>query len=376
MAGRQHNKYNILYTTSFGTMRGGGQWSLYYLIKHLNKDMYHPIVLCPEAGELTKKMRSVGADTVSFNVGRVRYLNPAVINRIIGIIRTRDIDLIHTDSSTETFYFGIAAKVMRLPLIWHIRVSEKEWFLDRLLSMFCARLILVANAIRPRFKWLENTQKVTVVYNGIDLEEFDNVPATSSIRKEYNVKKDTILLGCIGRIERRKGQEHLISTMRQIHNARLILVGTGEGEYVQRLQGLSENLKVSDRVIFAGYRDNIPTLLKEIDILVFPTISGEGFTRVILEAMAAGKTVVATDNAGNPEAVVDGTTGYIVPAGSDSALVVRINELVANSKKRGEMGKAGRERVEEFFTVQRYVEGVQDVYRDVFKSTREHITAD
>ena len=371
---RESKKYHILFTTSFGTMMGGGQWSLYYLIKYLNKDIFQPFVLCPGEGELSEKMRGAGAEVIYLDVGRIRYLNPFVIARLISIIRKKQIELIHTDSSTETFYAGIAARMMRIPLIWHIRVSEREWFLDWLLSKLCRRLILVANAIRPRFKWLENSEKVVVVYNGVDLEDFDNVPATSSIREEFNIPKETILLGCIGRIERRKGQEHLISAMGQINNARVILVGRGEGEHLKGLQGLSEKLKVSDRVIIAGYRDDIPSLLKEIDILVFPTIT-EGFSRIILEAMAATKPVIATDVGGNPEAVVDATTGYIVPAGVVPALAAKINELIANVKRRKKMGRAGRERVEEFFTVQRYVEGVQNVYRNVFEGTQVNDSA-
>jgi glycosyltransferase involved in cell wall biosynthesis len=133
------------------------------------------------------------------------------------------------------------------------------------------------------------------------------------------------------------------------------------------MQNLCEEFGISDRVIFTGHRDDIPSVLKEIDMLVFPTISGEGFSRVILEAMAAGKPVVATDNAGNPEAVVDGVTGYIVPTGNISALAAKINELVANKGKVAKMGKAGRKRVEELFTIQLNLKRVQDVYLMLLK---------
>ena len=95
---------------------------------------------------------------------------------------------------------------------------------------------------------------------------------------------------------------------------------------------------ISDRVIFVGYRNDIPSLLKEIDIFVFPTITGEGFSRVVLEAMAAGKPVVASNNAGNPEAVKNGFTGYIVPTMNSMALADRVNDLVANNRKKTAMG--------------------------------------
>jgi glycosyltransferase involved in cell wall biosynthesis len=358
-------KHNILYTTSFGHMMGGGQWSLYYLIKHLDKDIFHAVVLCPKKGKLTEKMKGVGADVVCLKMGKIRYLNPLVIVRLIAIIKEKRIKIVHTDSSTETFYAGIAARMMRIPLIWHIRVNEEERFLDRILSLLSTRLILVANAIRSRFKWLTNSRKVIVVHNGIDLEEFDNFSATSSMRKDFNINGDTVLLGSIGRIEKRKGQEFLISAMRHLDNVKLILVGTGKKEYISKIKMLCDEFGISDRVIFSGSRDDIPSVLNEIDILVLPSISGEGFPRVILEAMTARKPVIATNDAGNAEAVEDGLTGYIIPTENILALVAKIKELVADKKKRKAMGQAGRKRVEELFTVQHYVQSIQELYSEI-----------
>lgn len=357
----------MLYMTSFGHMMGGGQWSLYYLIRHLNKDVFYPILLCPEEGELADKMRGAGAELIFLDIGRIRYLNPLVIKRLVNIIKDKQIDLIHTDSTTEAFYAGIAAWVTRIPVVWHIRVSEKAWFIDRILATLSTKLILVSNAIRKRFAWLNDHQKMVVIHNGIDLETFDNFPGTSSIREDYNIAQDTLLLGCIGRIEKRKGQEYLISAMRHLDNAKLILVGQGKEDYLNRITKLCNEFNIADRVMYIGYRDDIPSVLKEIDIFVFPTLRGEGFPRVILEAMAAGKPVVATDNAGSPEAVADGYTGFIVPTGNTSALATKLKELIADKKKRTVMGEAGRKRVKKYFTIQKNVEKIQQVYHDILE---------
>jgi len=363
----ESKRYNILYTTSFNHMAGGGQWSLYYLIKHLNKDIFHPIVVCPEEGELTEKMRGIGAKVIVLDVGRIRYLNPFVISKFVSIIKERQIALIHTDSSTETFYAGIAARIMGIPLIWHVRVSEQEWFLDKLLSLLSTRLILVAEALSSRFKWLKNTPKMVVIYNGIDIEEFDAFPTLSSIREEFNIRKDTVLLGFIGRIEQRKGTEYLISAMKNVDNAKLIFVGKGEEAYLKRIKKLCQESGLSNRIIYAGYRMNIPSIFKDIDIIVFPTISGEGFSRVILEAMAAAKPVIATDDAGNKEAVINGITGYIVPAKDATALGIKVNELTAGKEKRKQMGSSGRQRVEEMFTMERNIRQIEKLYFEVQK---------
>ncbi len=358
-------KHHILYTTSYDHMVGGGQWSLYHLIKHLDRDIFHPTILCPGEGELADKMRAVGSDVVFLDVGRIRYLNPLVLKKFIAILKERRISLIHTDSTTETFYAGIAARTMRIPLVWHIRVSERERFLDRILAQFSTKLILVADALRIRFAWITNKRRMVVIHNGIDLEEFDNFPTTSSIRKEFNIGKETVLLGCIGRVEKRKGQEYLISAMKRIDSTKLLLVGGGKERYINKIKMLCNELSLFDHVIFAGARADIPSVLDEVDILVFPSISGEGFPRVILEAMAARKPVIASDDAGNSEAVKHGLTGYIVPTANISALAAKIKELVSDKKKRITMGEAGRKRVERLFTIQKNVRSIQGVYLDI-----------
>jgi glycosyltransferase involved in cell wall biosynthesis len=160
--------------------------------------------------------------------------------------------------------------------------------------------------------------------------------------------------------------------MRDIANAKLILAGRADEKYLKKITMLCNEFNIADRVIYIGYRNDIPSLLKEIDILVFPALIGEGFPRVILEAMAAGKPVVTTDNAGNTEAVEDGITGYIVPTESISVLAEKLEELVADKKKRAVMGQAGRKRVETFFTIQKNVQRIQEVYFNIIDQNKHY----
>ena len=358
-------RHNILYTTSFSYMMGGGQWSLYYLVKHLNKELFRPVVLCPAEGDFAERVRSAGAEAICFEVGRIRNMNLCMVRQIASIIRDRQISLVHTDSTTETLYAGIAARLTRVPLVWHIRASERERLLDRLLSRIATRLVLAANMLEPMFEWLQGSGKLSVIHNGIPIEEFDAFPATPSLREEFGIDTDTALIGCIGRIEKWKGQEYLIHAMRNVERAKLILVGgVGDKDYARKIQKLCKESGMESRAIFTGYREDIYRIVKCLDIAVFPTLR-EAFSRVILEAMAAGKPVVATDVGGNPEAVQDGITGYLVPPRDPSALSTRINELVNNKEKREHMGLAGRKRVEQCFTIERCARSVELLYEDL-----------
>jgi glycosyltransferase involved in cell wall biosynthesis len=359
--------YNILYTTSFSTMAGGGQWSLYYLIKHLDKDRFHPVVLCPDKGELAEKMKAAGAEVIILKTGRIRSLNVFTITKLISIIKNRNIALIHTDSTTETFYAGIAAKMVQVPLVWHIRARDGEWLLDRILSAFSAKLILVADALRTRFERIDK-RKAPTIYNGIDLEEFDASSSIRSVREEFGIDRETILLACIGRIEEKKGQEYLVSAMQHAANAKLLLAGSEDVAYLKRIKALCNELGISDRVIFAGQRSDIPALLRSCDILVVPTLT-EAFSRVILEAMAAAKPVIATDAGGNPEAVIDAETGLLVRTQDTAALAEKISNLINNKEKRLLMGVAGRRRVEEKFDVRNIVRQIEEEYRELLGCT-------
>ena len=169
--------YNILYTTSYGYMKGGGQWSLYYLIKHLNRDLFHPLLLCPEEGELAEKVRALGVEVLFMNTGRIRHLNICSIGRLVARMKTLGVHLVHTDSPTQTFYAGIATRILRTPLVWHIRASQHEWLWDRVLTSLSSRLVLVARAITQRFPWLYRTNKLVVIHNGIDVNQFDAIKA-------------------------------------------------------------------------------------------------------------------------------------------------------------------------------------------------------
>ena len=364
MIERKNGRYNILFTTSFSNMTGGGQWSLYYLIKYLDKERFHPFVLCPEEGELSVKLRPLGVDMIFYRLSRMRYINPFNLITLTGIIRRLKIDIVHTDSTNETFYAGIAARLTGTPLVWHVRVAEGWRRLDRALNLLSSRLVFVSNAVYSRFPWFKGSAKAGVVYNGIDLDDFDSHAPSQCIKGKG---REGVLIACIGRIEDSKGQKRLVSAMKDIDNARLVLIGDGEDGYVRGLEDMIRDMGLSGRVINLGSRKDVPSLIKELDILVCPTLS-EGFSRVILEAMAAGKPVVATDAGGNPEAVEDGVTGYIVPLDDTGVLVERINELVSSKQKREEMGMAGRKRVEKYFTIKKNAESIERVYIEILSA--------
>jgi len=178
-----------------------------------------------------------------------------------------------------------------------------------------------------------------------------------------------LTVGLIGRLSPWKGQHVFLAAaaevLKEFPNSRYRLIGAalfGEEAYGQTLVAQAAKLGIAQSVDFCGFRADIPEQLAALDLLVHASVTGEPFGQVVIEGMAAGKPVVATNGGGIPEIVVDGETGILVPMGDSAALALAIRLLLADEPLRLEMGRRGRERVMRHFTIEQTARGVQDVY--------------
>jgi glycosyltransferase involved in cell wall biosynthesis len=176
----------------------------------------------------------------------------------------------------------------------------------------------------------------------------------------------------VGRLDRWKGQEVFLRAMALVKdavpNVRGIVIGDPvpyDPDYGNLLPALCDELGLSKHVIFSEFRQDMPTVMSALDVLVLASISPEPFGRVLIEAMAAGRPVVATDAGAVREIVEDGVHGLLVPPGDVQALAGAIVHILTHRDLAVAMGQEGQARVRERFDVQRYVDGVQAVYRDL-----------
>jgi glycosyltransferase involved in cell wall biosynthesis len=176
-------------------------------------------------------------------------------------------------------------------------------------------------------------------------------------------------VGTASQLIPRKGYSTLLqaaSRVLQIHpNVKFVIVGSGEEKYSQSLYNLSKKLGIIENIIFTGYREDISQIMNILDIVVLPSTHPEGFSRLLLEAMASSKPVVASRIGGNPEAVEDGRTGLIVPPGDVDSLAKAIQHLVQNRELRQSMGQAGRQRVKERFSIEINVNKIESIYEEL-----------
>ncbi len=372
-------QHNILYTSLSGQMLGVGQRSLLLLLEKLDRKKFMPFLVCPSEGGLTEKVENLGIETRILRMGGVKSLNifatATVVFKLKKLIRRKDIHLIHTDSPRQAFYAGLAARLTRTPLVWHARVStpEKRSF-EKFLFNHANKIIAVSDAASQRYRGFERfDEKATVIYNGVDLTEFGPKPIDRKLKQEFKIKEDLILVGTLGQLIPGKGQEVFLKAAARIFERAskviFMIVGDGNHAYRKKLEDLCTDLGLSGNVVFTGFREDIPRIMNTLDIVVLPSTTHlEGFSRVIIEAMASSKPVIATDSGGNPEAIENGTTGILVPAEDSNRLAASILDLVQDEDKRKRMGAAGKQRAERLFSIEKNVSRIEQTYEDLLCS--------
>jgi glycosyltransferase involved in cell wall biosynthesis len=193
-------------------------------------------------------------------------------------------------------------------------------------------------------------QKINVIHNGIG--DYSVPPGTrEKYRELFKIQENETLIGVASRIDPVKGLTYLVSAFSEIvkkhGNVKLVIIGTGTIEHNLKLQ--CEELNIIDKVIFTGFRNDIPDCLSAIDIFVLPSLA-EYHSIGLLEAMRAQKAIVATDVGGNTESVRNGQEGLIVASKNSSEIVTAINELIENNDKVVQLSLNARKRFLDCFT--------------------------
>lgn len=223
-----------------------------------------------------------------------------------------------------------------------------------------------------------NSNKVVRICNGVDMERFN--PSVTTNVAGYPAEFDgKIVLGTVGRMEEVKDTLLLIKAFLYFieqhpqHREKVRLVLVGNGSLFSSAEKLIEENGIQDLVWMPGARDDVPAILHKLDIFVLPSLA-EGISNTILESMATGLPVIATDVGGNRELVDDGKTGYIVPASDSKWMADAINKYVEDDKLRQQHGENAIERVQQNFSFAAMVKKYDDLYSGVLEKTQRKTT--
>jgi glycosyltransferase involved in cell wall biosynthesis len=211
-------------------------------------------------------------------------------------------------------------------------------------------------------------QKVEVIRNGIVVPpRAERRSGPGLLHKEFGIPVGTPICACIGRVVSGKGIEYYLRAARILadcgRDVRFVLIGARsvQRNYQSEIEKLTDELNIRDRVIFAGQRQDVTELLREVDIVVHPSLT-EGLSNVILESMAAAVPVVATQVGGNPELVEDGRTGLLIPAENAGAIADAICSLLDQPEMARAFGARARQRVIDEFVIDRMLSRTEALY--------------
>jgi glycosyltransferase involved in cell wall biosynthesis len=351
---------------------GGTETHLFELSRRLGREGYRAIV-CNMDGD-TPMLRQVGAAGVEVwpeFVGRL-YGRPGrdFVHRVIARAARNNVRAVHTFHFKSDWTGAIVARALNCPFISSRRdmgyqQNAPRRAVYRWINRRVNAFVVPSDAVRRSVlrQGGVSAAKVHLIYNGLDLGRFAAPVDRRAARTWLGVPPDAALIGKVGSLRAIKDHATLLRALARLvpalPNVHLLLLGVGPEE--GPLRGLASELGVADRVTFAGECHDIPRALAAMDVFALSSRS-EGMSNAILEAMAAGLPVVATDVGGNPECVVHGETGFIVPPGHDEAMAQSLLEVLATPGMAAAMGEAGRARAADLFDVDGMVRRTVELY--------------
>lgn len=361
---------------------GGGKRGFLQLMANLNKDAFQFYSCCALNKEQENLLKGLNGNIV--NVDLQHEMVWIAMAKLISFLRKEKIDIIHSQGVRADVFARVASKlsgnkievintVQMLVEGYDVNIIRKKMYcaIDRFTERFVSRFIVVSENLKERLNKDHQISKQNIVkiYNGIETHEYHNLYSKDIVRRirgEFNVEDTEFLICSVGRMVWQKGFEFLINAIpeviRVIPNAKFMFVG--DGPLRGKLGALSEELGVRDRIVFAGFRNDINDILSAIDLLVVPSLL-EGFPMIILEAMAIAKPIIATNIDGITEQIIDGENGNLVSPRDHSALAEAILRLIQDKELSIKLGVSARKKVEQEFSVEKMVAETEKVYLSI-----------
>ncbi|WP_373523539.1 glycosyltransferase family 4 protein, partial [Aquiflexum sp.] len=271
----------------------------------------------------------------------------------------------HVYSNTAAVLVGaLAAKSTGTKHIWHLHeiLVSPKWFvllMGKMINRYADKVVVVSQAVWDSWKVWVDESKMVLLYNGIDYDPY--LQDSPNILHEIPSEKDKLFIGMIGRVSHWKGQLYFLDIAKLLlekhQNIHFLIVGDaypGTENFVTEMLAKIKTLALEKEVTYLGYREDIPDILRSLDIFVLPSILPDPLPTVVLEAMASAKPVVATAHGGACEMLLDGETGFLIPWDKADKAAAAIEKLILDKYKRLEMGSNGRKRVLEEFSPKAY----------------------
>jgi glycosyltransferase involved in cell wall biosynthesis len=317
----------------------------------------------------------------------LRRINPvydllALFSLYVFLIKEKP-SIVHTHTSKAGLLGRLAAKLAGIPIIIHtphghvffgyFGPAKTKIFaiLENFASRITNKMIALTNKERNDHVLFRITDedKFVVIPSGVELNKLRELPSNEkqNLKKKLGIPENSLIIGTVGRLEPVKGHEFLIKAAGNIISKYpdAFFIFTGDGYLRQDLERKASNLDLRENIIFMGWRDDAAQIISAYDVFVLPSLN-EGMGRVLVEAMALGKPIVASNIGGIPDLVIHGKNGFLVPPKKPKELAKYIQILLEDEEKREKMGLAGKE-MSLNFSVENMVEKIEKLYGELLK---------
>lgn len=359
---------------------GGASTVLNEIIAGVDRRRFAPVLACLSEGRWPELVRASG--TAAYSFPRTRLRSPknlfGVVMGLRGVIRSEGIALIHASENTALPYAAIAGRLTRTPVIWHIhsplqaRSREERVIAGLLRRLRPVHIVFTSPGAQRKTMAFPNTPW-SVVFPGVDLER-RRAGDGSRGRQAMGIPDDAPLISMFARVEPMKGESDFVTCMGLLSEKHEglygLMCGPGDrqGEYWGHLEDLIRKYNLGERLVMPG--DIRPPLKDDLtaasDVAVHPS-HAESFGLAILEAMAAGKPVVATDTDGPRILIEDGVSGVLVPVGDVDSLSAAVGRLLDDPAARERLGAAAAQAADRF-PVDAMVRQFEDLWAQLLRS--------
>jgi glycosyltransferase involved in cell wall biosynthesis len=289
---------------------------------------------------------------------------------IARILRERQINLVYLNHGVSIHRGSLmAARLVGVPCVSHLRVFDKFEAVDRPLLRSVDHYVYMSRALEAHVQAWWPGAVGSVVYDGLEMTDYLYPYDVAEVRAQFGLSSDDFVVGNVGRLVAWKGQDVFIRALAEIAhkvpNLKALIVGqpdAGRGSYLDELKALVSACGLGERVVFAGFRLDVPCLLAAMDVVVHSSSSPEPFGLVVIEGMAAGKPVVATRAGGPLESIEDGVDGILVSLGDSKAMSQAIFSLYQDRERAAAMGTMARRKALKQFTVRRSATEIQEIF--------------
>jgi glycosyltransferase involved in cell wall biosynthesis len=356
---------------------GGAQHNMIVGLPRLDPERYeHVICSISDRMQMAEQFRSLGFKVVSLGASRKSDL--AVVLRLRALLMHHRPDILHTYLIHGNVLGRVVGRLVGVPKILSSELTigqTKLW--GRIATKLTNPLVdaVEVNSETGGKAIAKSlgvpTEMIEVVLPGLDIDAFGSMENRDKIRAELGVDADKHLVLYIGRLRPVKGTEYGIKAFARAvnQNPNMHMALAGEGDQLKYLRQLVYELGIEEKISFLGVRNDLPELLSSADCVLIPSLT-EGFPRTAVEAMAAGRAVIATRVGGIPEAITHDETGILVPVKDVDAMATALVRLAGDKSLQAKLGAVARRHVEQNYSVEKYVARLDDIYSRLSEVSR------